>query len=560
MRNLRLQFFVIIILIINTLSFAQDKSGNEEGRFFHKPGSHNPVEYNHLFSETNPDSVNLRFEIAQKACSESIKLKNWSEYIQALLNMGNVYTRQYKYELAMQTYLKALNISDSIQNPGCRANVIYEIGSIYLEMRNIESARHYFTEALTINRKLKDKKSVAHTLSSIALTYWLKGNLEKAHDFLFESLKMEQSINNKPGISRCYNNIGIVYHEKKQDDNALKYLQMALELSRQSNNLWSIAEALNNMGEAYISKQDYDKAKINLFEAQKIAKNINALVLLSDNYRYLSRMSKNLNNYKDAFEYYTAFSDLEDSLFNKNKYTIISELQASFEIEKKEQSIQLQKKQIEVLEGNKKIDRLQKTILVGVLFFILAIGMVFFNRQKKINHRNKLLLEKDQEIQAAQVLLMENERAEKERLALELLHKNKFLIDFGLYIAMKNNFLIYLKDELKKLARRNIENQELKDLFYQLSQNLRQNSELIGLQENVEKVNSDFLQKLYERFPDITENEKHLLVFLRLNFSSKEISNIKAISIKAVEMSRYRLRKKFNLDSNESLTQFIHRI
>jgi len=553
MKYFSITLIILISFVVTNSLVAQQQSDGEKNDIFRKKDSYEANKYNKLFAETNPDSVTLRFEIAQKACQIAKETKNSKEYIKALLHMGNVYSQQFKYELAMKTYLEALNICDSIQDSENRVKAM-------MDMRNMERAQYYFYDALTIYKKQNDGKNIAHILSSIALTYWWKGNLNKALDFLFESLKIEKTNFNDKGISRCYNNIGIVYHEKKDFESALKYLLLALEINQKQKDQWSTAETLNNLGENYISRHEYDKAMVVLFEAQRIAKDLNALVLISDNYLYLSRLYEKTNKYKEAFVNYKAFNELEDSIFNRNKYTLISELQASFEIEKKEQSIQLQNKKIEVLEGNKKIDRLQKTLLIGILVFIIAIGLVFFNRQNKINHRNKLLLQKDKEIQEAQLLLMEKEKEEKIRLQQELEQKNKFLIDFGLYIAMKNKFLIYLKDELKKLARKDINNNELKDLFYQLSQNLRQNSELIGLQENVEKVNSDFLQKLYERFPDITENEKHLLVFLRLNFSSKEISNIKAISLKAVEMSRYRLRKKFNLDSNESLTQFIHRI
>ncbi|NJO88450.1 MAG: sigma-70 family RNA polymerase sigma factor [Chloroflexia bacterium] len=131
------------------------------------------------------------------------------------------------------------------------------------------------------------------------------------------------------------------------------------------------------------------------------------------------------------------------------------------------------------------------------------------------------------------------------------------MIDFALYIGMKNELLVKVKDEIKKLIRRNKENQELRPIVHQLNNSLRHNTELVEFTENVEKVNIDFINKLTEKYPDITENEKQLAIFLRLNFSSKEIADFRAVSIKAVEMSRYRLRKKFELDKNDSLRQFI---
>jgi FixJ family two-component response regulator len=63
-----------------------------------------------------------------------------------------------------------------------------------------------------------------------------------------------------------------------------------------------------------------------------------------------------------------------------------------------------------------------------------------------------------------------------------------------------------------------------------------------------------------ERFPNLNENEKHLVILLRLKFTSKEIADLRAVSVKAIEISRYRLKKKMNLDDNDSLTSFVQKI
>lgn len=512
-------------------------------------------------AQTAPsDSIVQLLEVIKEECRDAEKSHDFAQNIISLLKLGSLYQNQYRYDLALEAYFNALKLSDSIQNKEKKAGVLHEIGAVYLVVRNLEMAQEYLLQAFVIKKQLTDKKSLAATINSLALTYWLKGKLDTALDYLLQTLSLEEQINNVNGIARCYNNIGIVYHEKKQYENALIYLNKALEINKLKNDTWSTAETLNNIGENYISQQNYSGAQQVLTEAQSIAKKINALVLLSDNYRYFSRLYKKIQKHQLALNYYELFVELEDSLFSRNKLAIINELKSSIDIEKKENAIQLQNKKIELLEEKKKLDRLQKLILAGILFFILLIGAIIFNHQKKINTRNKLLIEKDCEIKKAQQKLVENERNEKERLQQELEQKNKFLIDFALYIGMKNELLVKVKNELKKIARQDSKNTELRSLVHQMNNNLRYNSELIDFQKNVEKVNIDFIQKLTSQFPDLTENDKQLAVFLRLNFSSKEISDFRAVSIKAIEMSRYRLRKRFNLDKNDSLTMFLQNL
>jgi len=48
-----------------------------------------------------------------------------------------------------------------------------------------------------------------------------------------------------------------------------------------------------------------------------------------------------------------------------------------------------------------------------------------------------------------------------------------------------------------------------------------------------------------------------LTAYLRMNLSSKEIVQLLNISVRGVEISRYRLRKKLQLDRNQTLPDFI---
>ena len=78
--------------------------------------------------------------------------------------------------------------------------------------------------------------------------------------------------------------------------------------------------------------------------------------------------------------------------------------------------------------------------------------------------------------------------------------------------------------------------------------------------ENIEKVNHDFFSRLTRDFPNLTVNEKKLCGLIRIKTSIKEIASIRGISPKSVEMSRYRLRKKLNLEEHVNLDEFIEQL
>jgi PAS domain S-box-containing protein len=72
-----------------------------------------------------------------------------------------------------------------------------------------------------------------------------------------------------------------------------------------------------------------------------------------------------------------------------------------------------------------------------------------------------------------------------------------------------------------------------------------------------EKVYEDFYNRLKEMHPTITPTEKKLCAFLRLNLSSKDIAALTFQDAKSVDMARYRLRKKLNLQQEDSLVEYL---
>jgi DNA-binding CsgD family transcriptional regulator len=60
-----------------------------------------------------------------------------------------------------------------------------------------------------------------------------------------------------------------------------------------------------------------------------------------------------------------------------------------------------------------------------------------------------------------------------------------------------------------------------------------------------------------QKYPTLTEKEKRLAAYMRLNFSTKDIASILNITTKSVEINRYRLRKKLGIEQGINLYEFI---
>ena len=70
-------------------------------------------------------------------------------------------------------------------------------------------------------------------------------------------------------------------------------------------------------------------------------------------------------------------------------------------------------------------------------------------------------------------------------------------------------------------------------------------------------MDKDFIKELKTKYPKLTPNDLKLCTYLRLNLSSKEIAPLLNISVRSVEISRYRLRKKMGLPTEINLVDHI---
>lgn len=210
-------------------------------------------------------------------------------------------------------------------------------------------------------------------------------------------------------------------------------------------------------------------------------------------------------------------------------------------------------------------------ILPGIIFFsavIILILVYLFFRQQKL----RLRAEKDILVQQNQLYLSEKAMNElemktfavaNESLNLKLLAKRKEFMDIALNISEQINFLEKISSGIND-AIKTTDNEEriqrLNRLSVIIKQKMSFSQEKKEFYTQIEEIHKDFHLKLKTSFPDLTNLEKRLAGLLRLNFSTKEISALLNISPKSVEVARYRLKKKMNIDKDKTLNNFIQNL
>lgn len=209
-----------------------------------------------------------------------------------------------------------------------------------------------------------------------------------------------------------------------------------------------------------------------------------------------------------------------------------------------------------------------RTIWAYTLYAFLLLAGIFglFTWQKK-----KFVLQQKQfnEEQNKLVYIHELERSKtegelaalrNEKLEADLNFKNTELASSAMHLVKKGELLTKIKAELSQITKK-IDNEyaitELKKMIKTLSEDEQLDEEWEYFTKHFDKVHSNFIVSLKNIHPNISNNEIKLCAYLRMNLTTKEIAQLMNISVRGVEISRYRLRKKLNLPTEVNLFNYL---
>ena len=175
----------------------------------------------------------------------------------------------------------------------------------------------------------------------------------------------------------------------------------------------------------------------------------------------------------------------------------------------------------------------------------------FEQEQKRLEELHQLKLEKSEK----EIIKLQNEK-----LANEVKFKNKELADATMTLVERDSALVKVKDELQKLYKKTGNNHDIKKTLLLLKDVQQNSSNWEQFVSHFNEVNNDFLKKLKMQHPAVSNTDIKVCTYLKLNLSSKEIAQLMNISVRGVEISRYRLRKKLQIPNGQTLNDFLSKI
>lgn len=209
-----------------------------------------------------------------------------------------------------------------------------------------------------------------------------------------------------------------------------------------------------------------------------------------------------------------------------------------------------------------------QTTIAYIIYALLFLGLIYYlnrwqrkkfllqieqyeKQQKQLQYLHQLELEKNEK----EIVKLKNEKLES-----EIAHKNSELATSAMHLVQKREMLGKIRDDLNGLLKK-IDNEQVSNEFKKLLKILGEDNKIDDNWEqfahHFDKVHTDFLVALKKRHASLTSSELKLCAYLRMNLSSKEIAQLMNISIRGVEIGRYRLRKKLGLSKETNLFEFL---
>lgn len=496
----------------------------------------NSVIYVTALNQSGLGNLDEALEVLEKYIANyKTKVKDSSAIFQigkAYAQRGDWQMQKGNYKMALKDVLKGLRIIEKFNDPIRKADALSVLSSIERAQKNFSEALEYDLEALKIYRNKNDKFFEAATLNDLGLIYGALKQKDSALSSLEQSLAIFRELNEPTSSGIALMAIANLNIQKGDYNSSLTNLEESISLLTSVGDKAKLAQALLLKG---ITENKMNKPKQGLRymnQAIDLAESINVLDIISSGHKERSAVYSKLKDYEMALKDHKKFIIFKDSMFNISKSKQIEELRAIHNTEKKEQQITFQEKEIIVLEQQASISNLQR-LLMGVGLLLSLIGFYALRQKMK---RNKL---------------------EKEKVDAELDFKKKELTTHALNLARKNETLENLKQKAQELKETEATGTGYSQLIRSINFDLQDDNNWENFSRYFEEVHRDFNRNIKSKYPQVTSNELRLMALLKMNLSSKEIANILNISPEGIKKARYRLRKKLDLTTEDSLQDLV---
>jgi tetratricopeptide (TPR) repeat protein/DNA-binding CsgD family transcriptional regulator len=492
----------------------------------------------------------LAIRYGTEAIELARKTKNKELISDSYVHLIGYLVRKRNFIKAHHLGYEALDYFKNSKNKRYEAELYNILGSIAFHTKEFDKAIRYIQKSIDLTKREKrlDKENIAIYYSNLGNAYYQKEAYQSSIDQYHKTLRFVPNQTSDP-IEReallfsTWISMAGAYTELNQLDSANYYLEFSVPILLKD-------EVFDPVKIYYLSKLSLFELKNKNYTAA-INATEKALVLdkkypnfTLDNLLFLSHVYEKTGNPEKSLLYLKQYRQLSDSLNKKEKQEQEKVIAFNFKLEKGEQ-ISQQKLMKHLLSEKKVSYQFRLFLLISIVLSLLLLLLINFFRYRTKHAR----IEKEQL------------ELKHKNISLELEKSNIGITNNLLRLVNMNDFMLSVMKELE--TNKTLFKKEHFKIINSVSRRIKSNTDS-GLWEEFEmrfnQVHQEFYMRICEGFPNLSQNERRLIIFLRLNLSSKEIAVITGQSLNSITVARVRLRTKLGItNSSVSLVEFVNR-
>lgn len=315
--------------------------------------------------------------------------ENLPEKIDLALAICAFYRTDSVYDEAIKFAEIAKNKAEKLSYKNGQANAWEELGLINFKLLNFDKALEYYFNSLNIFKSLSENKSISYNLSRIGVVYnalglpvkaleyylqslefnpenifslnnaaeryWEKGNKETALKYFNKAIEVADKFNDLSLLAYIYKNLGEVYTDLKQTKTAIDYLDKSLKISIEIGDVETEAFALLGKSSLTLQNNELKQAEEFCLQALKIAEKVKSTELFWFCYKKLSTIYELNGDDKNVVRFLKLSMKLHEQIYTENVTRRIAELEAAYEMEKRE------------LEAKRMMEKSARLASIGVM-------------------------------------------------------------------------------------------------------------------------------------------------------------------------------------------------
>lgn len=493
-----------------------------------------------------PDSALVLF---QKSYEGFLSSGDTIEAINSLRSKADIFENNANYSNSYDAYWSALMLSDRVKDQNTKAIIYHRLGRVYSYYKREDESLKYLNKALQIIKEgvksgVRDETALIPYYYFIANTYRELNHIEMTKVYLDSCYQImpETEINFPKALIHFEN--AHVLARTNEEEKALEVMEEVYPWFKENNASYLVI-FYKHWGDIHLGLNNLDRSEDYYMKALAISKEYNSHIDFTPLvHEKLSELFLKRNEYASAFSHLKAAKNLDRKFFDTRSSNNLSlmEIKDTYRIEKQKQEKQIQEQYLKQLEQEEEIGNLQRIILLVSVVFIIIIAFVYIKHLRAKHKAEKDLIRRNQEL--------ENKKTQE---LLEL--KNKELAASALQLIEKEEFLKTLKSKVRGKDEK-IKVHEVNKVLRSISVSNNQNWEEFKLR--FIDVNKEFYNKMFNRYPNLSQGDQKICALIKLNFSSKEMARLLGISVESVHTSRHRIRKKMNLERSINLEEYIN--